>query len=69
MDRKTIRLQARLGAIEYMIAGLFKKFYEINDVSLKQVQKEHEFLRTYLQKMTPPTDPRSRRQCATVPDL
>ena len=52
MDRKTIRLQARLGAIEYMIAELFKKFYEINDVSLKQVQKEHEFLRTYLQKMT-----------------
>jgi hypothetical protein len=50
MDRKTIRLQARLGAIEYMIAELFKKFYEINDVSLKQVQKEHEFLRTYLQK-------------------
>ena len=35
-----------------MIAELFKKFYEINDVSLKQVQKEHEFLRTYLQKMT-----------------
>jgi len=27
MDRKTIRLQARLGAIEYMIAELFKKFY------------------------------------------
>lgn len=52
MDRKTIRLQARLGAIEYMIAELFKNFYEINDVSLKQVQKEHEFLRTYLQKMT-----------------
>ena len=52
MDRKTIRLQARPGAIEYMIAELFKKFYEINDVSLKQVQKEHEFLRTYLQKMT-----------------
>lgn len=52
MDRKTIRLQARLGAIEYMIAELFKKFYEINDVSFKQVQKEHEFLRAYLQKMT-----------------
>lgn len=52
MDRKTIRLQARLGAIKYMIAELFKKFYEKSDVSLKQVQKEHEFLRTYLQKMT-----------------
>ena len=52
MDRKTIRLQARLGAIESLIAELFKNFYEINDVSLKQVQKEHEFLRTYLQKMT-----------------
>ena len=52
MDRKAIRLQARLGAIEYMIAELFKKFYEKSDVSLKQVQKEHEFLRTYLQKMT-----------------
>jgi hypothetical protein len=35
-----------------MIAELFKKFYEKSDVSLKQVQKEHEFLRTYLQKMT-----------------
>lgn len=52
MDRKTIRLQARLGAIEYMIAELFKKFYEKSGVSLKQVQKEHEFLRTYLEKMT-----------------
>ena len=52
MDKKTIRLQARLGAIEYMIAELFKKIYEMNDVALKEVQKDHEFLRRYLQKMT-----------------
>lgn len=52
MDKKTIRLQARLGAIEYMIAELFKKVYEMNDVPLRDVRKDHEFLRKYLQKMT-----------------
>jgi hypothetical protein len=52
MDKKTIRLQARLGAIEYMIAELFKKVYEMNDVPLRDVRRDHEFLRKYLQKMT-----------------
>ena len=52
IDKKTIRLQVRLSAIEYMIADLFKKIYEMNDVPLKKVKKDHEFLRKYLQKMT-----------------
>ena len=44
--------KVRLSAIEYMIADLFKKIYEMNDVPLKKVKKDHEFLRKYLQKMT-----------------
>jgi hypothetical protein len=52
MDRKEIKLAARLGAIEYMIAELFKKIYAMSDTHYKDVEKEHEFLRKYLRKMT-----------------
>jgi hypothetical protein len=54
MDRKAIKLQARLGAIEYMIAELFKKFYAMNGTRLKDVRKDHELLRKYLRKMSLP---------------
>jgi len=54
MDRKAIKLEARLGAIEYMIAELFKKFYAMSETHYKEVEKEHEMLRKYLRKMTLP---------------
>ena len=54
MDRKAIRLEARLGAIEYMVAELFKKFYAMSATPLKDVRKDHELLRKYLRKMSLP---------------
>lgn len=54
MDRKAIRLEARLGAIEYMVAELFKKYYAMSDTPYKQVEKDHEFLRKYLRKTSLP---------------
>lgn len=56
MDRKTFKLEARLGAIEYMIAELFKKVYAASGTPLKNVRKDHEVLRKYLRKMSLPID-------------
>ena len=54
MDKKAFKLAARLSAIEYMIADLFKKIYAINGTSNKEVAKEHELLRKHLRKMSLP---------------
>ncbi|HEY6023051.1 MAG TPA: hypothetical protein VIV34_02600 [Pseudolabrys sp.] len=54
MDRKAIKLEARLGAIEYMIAELFKKFYAMSETPLKDVRKDHNLLRKFLHKMSLP---------------
>ena len=54
LDRKTFRLEARLGAIEYMIAELFKKTYAMSETPRKHVRKDHELLRKYLRKMSLP---------------
>ncbi|HZP70715.1 MAG TPA: hypothetical protein VFB29_12295 [Pseudolabrys sp.] len=54
MDHKTLKLEARLGAIEYMIAELFKKTYAMNGTPLKQVRKDHEQFRKHLRRMSLP---------------
>ena len=42
MDKKAFKLAARLSAIEYMIADLFKKFYAMSGTPYKEVAKEHD---------------------------
>ncbi len=54
MDKKAFKLAARLSAIEYMIADLFKKFYAVNGTPYKEVVKEHDVLRKHLRKMSLP---------------
>jgi hypothetical protein len=54
MDKKAFKLAARLSAIEYMIADLFKKIYAMNGTPYKEVAKDHELLRKHLRKMSLP---------------
>ena len=54
MDKKAFKLAARLSAIEYMIADLFKKIYAMNGTSYKEVAKDHELLRKHLRKISLP---------------
>jgi hypothetical protein len=54
MDKKAFKLAARLSAIEYMIADLFKKIYAMSGTPYKEVAKDHELLRKHLRKMSLP---------------
>ena len=58
MDEKAIKLEARLGAIEYMIGELFKMVYLLGSVTPEMVVESHEKLREHLRTMPmPTTDP------------
>jgi hypothetical protein len=58
MDEKAIKLEARLGAIEYMLAELFKMVYLISGATPEMVESSHEKLREHLRTMAmPTTDP------------
>jgi hypothetical protein len=54
MDEKAIRLEARLGAIEYMVGQLFKMVYLSTGVTPKMVEESHERLREHLRTMATP---------------
>jgi hypothetical protein len=58
MDEKAIKLEARLGAIEYMIGELFKMVYRLGGATPAMVVESHEKFREYLRTMPmPTTDP------------
>jgi hypothetical protein len=56
MDPAAIWLEARLAAIEYVIANAFKMIYRIIGVSDEQIERSHEEFRQYLKTMTIPVD-------------
>ena len=58
MDEKAIKLEARLGAIEYMVGQLFRMFYLSVGATPEMVEKSHEKFREHLRTMPmPPSDP------------
>jgi hypothetical protein len=54
MDEKAIKLEARLGAIEYMVGQLFRMFYLSVGATPEMVEKSHEKFREYLRTMPMP---------------
>jgi hypothetical protein len=58
MDENAIKLEARLGAIEYMIGQLFKMVYGLAAATPELIEKSHGKLREHLRTMPmPSTDP------------
>jgi hypothetical protein len=57
MDEKAIKLEVRLGAIEYMIGQLFRMIYLSVGATPKIIEQSHEVLREHLRTTPmPPTD-------------
>ena len=56
MDEKAIKLEARLGAIEYMVGQLFGMVYSAVGATPEMIEKSHEKLRQHLQTMAMPSN-------------
>jgi len=56
MNPTEVRLEARLGAIEYMIGQLFKSVYSITGATPEMIERSHQALRDYLRVMSIPMD-------------
>ncbi len=58
MDQEAIKLEARLGAIEYMVGQLFKISYGLANVTPEMIEKSHETFREKLRMLpVPDNDP------------
>ena len=55
MDEKAIKLEVRLGAIEYMVGELFRMVYLLGRAPPEMVEESHEKLRDHLRTMPMPT--------------
>jgi hypothetical protein len=54
MDPKAIKLEARLSALEHMLAELFRMFYVSIGTTPEAVERTHQQLREVLQTLTVP---------------
>ena len=56
MDEQTLKLYARVFALEYFIAQAFKLIYALGRFSKEDIEKMHQELRDFLPTVRAPTD-------------